>query len=158
MQTLHGAAYFINMAQFDPDPHVSALTQSSDVVVFDGVCVLCSGFLKFMLKHDHTERFKFVIAQSALGEALYAYVGLKSADYDTNIVIVDGRIYTKLDAFAAAMGALGGGWKSAQLVRSLPRPVADWLYDRIARNRYAVFGKTEACLVPAPNVQDRFLA
>ncbi|WP_281858064.1 thiol-disulfide oxidoreductase DCC family protein [Litoreibacter halocynthiae] len=158
MQKLHVAPYLIDMAQFDPDPHVTALTQGADVVVFDGVCVLCSGFLKFMLKHDHAGRFKFVIAQSELGEALYAHLGLKSADYDTNVVIVDGRIYTKLDAFAAAMGALGGVWRVAQAVRVLPRPVADWLYNRIARNRYAMFGKTDACLVPTPDVQDRFLA
>ena len=158
MQNLHGAPYFIDMAQFEPDPYVTALTQGADVIVFDGVCVLCSGFLKFILKHDHAERFKFVIAQSALGEALYAHLGLKSADYDTNVVIVEGRIYTKLDAFAVAMGALGGVWKAAQLVHVLPRPVADWVYNRIARNRYAVFGKTDACLVPTPIVQNRFLA
>lgn len=146
------------MAQFDPDPHVTELTQGADVVVFDGVCVLCSGFLKFMLKHDKRQQFQFVIAQSALGEELYEHLGLKSADYDTNVVIVNGRIYTKLDAFAAAMVALGGIWSVARVVRILPRPIADWLYNRIARNRYAVFGKTDACLVPTPDIQDRFLA
>jgi len=145
------------MARFDPDPRVTALTQGADVVVFDGVCVLCSGFLKFMLNHDRNQRFKFVTAQSDLGEALYAHLGLKSADYDTNVVIVDGYIYTKLDAFAAAMGALGGVWRIAKIVRILPRPVADWLYNRIARNRYAIFGKTESCLVPTPDIQGRFL-
>ena len=120
--------------------------------------MLCSGFLKFMLRHDRNQRFKFVTAQSDLGEALYAHLGLKSTDYDTNVVIVSGHIYTKLDAFAAAMGALGGVWRIAQIVRILPRPVADWLYNRIARNRYAIFGKTESCLVPTPDIQDRFLA
>lgn len=145
------------MAQIDPDPNVTALIQGADVIVFDGLCVLCSGFLKFMLKHDRRQRFRFVVAQSELGEKLYSHLGLKSADYDSNVVIVDGRIYTKLDAFAAAMDALGGLWSAAKLVRLLPRPVADWLYDRVARNRYAVFGKTEACLVPTPDIQDRFL-
>ena len=145
------------MARFDPDPHVTALIQGADIVVFDGVCVLCSGFLKFMLRHDRSQRFKFVTAHSDLGETLYAHLGLKSADYDTNVVIVDRRIYTKLDAFAAAMGALGGVWRIAKIVRILPRPVADWLYNRIARNRYAIFGKTESCLVPTPDIQGRFL-
>ncbi|EPX80914.1 thiol-disulfide oxidoreductase DCC family protein [Litoreibacter arenae] len=146
------------MARLDPDPHISALTQGADVVVFDGVCVLCSGFLKFMLRRDQRRRFKFVIAQSDLGETLYAHLGLKSADYDTNVVIVDGHIYTKLDAFAAAMGALGGIWRVATVTRILPRGLADWLYDRIARNRYAVFGKTDTCLLPTSDIQDRFLA
>ncbi|WP_298257378.1 DCC1-like thiol-disulfide oxidoreductase family protein [uncultured Litoreibacter sp.] len=145
------------MAQIDPDPNVTALILGADVIVFDGLCVLCSGFLKFMLKHDRRQRFRFVVAQSELGEKLYSHLGLKSADYDSNVVIIDGRIYTKLDAFAAAMDALGGLWSAAKLVRLLPRPVADWLYDRVARNRYAVFGKTEACLVPTPDIQDRFL-
>lgn len=146
------------MAKFDPDPHVTALTKGADVVVFDGVCVLCSGFLKFMLKHDKRQQFQFVIAQSDLGEELYAHLGFKSADYDTNVIIVGGRIYTKLDAFAAAMGALGGIWSIAGIVRILPRPISDWLYNRIARNRYAIFGKTDACLVPTSDIQDRFLA
>jgi len=146
------------MADLDPDPHVTALTKGADVIVFDGVCVLCSRFFKFVLKHDRDRRFHFVIAQSDLGEALYAHLGFKAADYDTNIIIVDGRIYTKLDAFAAAMRALGGVWRVAGIVRFLPRPVSDWLYNRVARNRYTVFGKTDACLVPTPDVQDRFLA
>ncbi|WP_170114414.1 thiol-disulfide oxidoreductase DCC family protein [Litoreibacter ponti] len=145
------------MARLAPDPHVTALTQGRDVVVFDGVCVLCSGFLKFMLKHDRAERFSFVVAQSELGEALYAHLGLKSADYDTNVVIMDGVIYTKLDAFAAAVGSLGGIWRAARLVRVLPRPLADWLYNRIARNRYSVFGRMESCMVPTPDVKARFL-
>ncbi|WP_394196140.1 thiol-disulfide oxidoreductase DCC family protein [Litoreibacter albidus] len=145
------------MAHLSPDPHVSALTNGADVVIFDGVCVLCSGFLRFMLKHDRRRQFQFVIAQSDLGEAIYDHLGLKSADYDTNVVIVDGHIYTKLDAFAAAMKGLGGIWSVAGVVRILPRATADWLYDRIAQNRYAVFGKTDACLVPTPDIQGRFL-
>ncbi|MEP3347815.1 MAG: DCC1-like thiol-disulfide oxidoreductase family protein [Litoreibacter sp.] len=146
------------MAQFDPDPQVTALTQGNDVVVFDGVCVLCSGFLKFMLKHDKRQQFRFIVAQSDLGEAIYAHLGLKSTDYDTNIVIVDGQIFTKLDAFAAAMGALGGIWGAGRIVRILPRPISDFLYHRMARNRYALFGKTENCLVPTADIKDRFLA
>lgn len=145
------------MASFDLDSQCKALIQDADVIVFDGVCVLCSGFLKFMLRHDRDAQFYFVIAQSDLGEALYAQLGLKSADYDTNIVIVDGRAYTKLDAFCAAMMQLGGVWRGAALVKALPRPISDWIYDRIARNRYAVFGKTEACLIPTPDIQARFL-
>ncbi|SFR55981.1 thiol-disulfide oxidoreductase DCC family protein [Litoreibacter janthinus] len=146
------------MAQFEPDPYVTALTEGADIVVFDGVCVLCSGFLRFMLRHDHHQQFKFVTAQSDLGEALYEHLGLKSADYDTNVVIVGGHIFTKLDAFAAAMGALGGIWRAAKVVRVLPYPIADWLYNRIARNRYSVFGRTESCMIPTPDIQDRFLA
>lgn len=145
------------MARLNPDPEITSLTRGADVVVFDGVCVLCSGFLQFMLRHDHARRFRFVIAQSDLGEAIYTRLGLKSADYDTNIVILEGRIYTKLDAFCASVGALGGIWRVAYAVRILPRPIADWLYHRIARNRYAMFGKTDTCMIPTPDIAERFL-
>jgi len=110
-----------------------------------------------MLKRDHTARFHFVIAQSDLGEAIYAELGLKSDDYDTNIVITSGQVHTKLDAFVASVGSLGGIWTVAKLARALPRSVADWLYDRIAKNRYAVFGKTSACMIPTPAIKARFL-
>lgn len=145
------------MAKLDPDTTVTTLTGGHDVIVFDGVCVLCSGFLKFMLRHDRDRHFRFVIAQSTLGEALYAHLGLKGDDYSTNLIIVDGRIYTKLDAFVAAMTRLGGIWRVAGVLGWLPRALGDWLYDRIARNRYAVFGRTDACMVPDTDVKARFL-
>lgn len=145
------------MAQFSSDPRLDALTTGADIIVFDGACVLCSGFLKFMLRFDRDQRFRFVVAQSELGEAIYAHLGLKSEDYDTNVVIVGGQVHTKLDAFVAAMQALGGPWRIAGVIKLLPRPVADWLYDRIARNRYAVFGRTDACMIPTLNVKARFL-
>lgn len=145
------------MARIEADARVTSLTQGEDVVVFDGVCVLCSGFLKFMLRFDRQKQFRFVVAQSDRGEALYAHLGLKSADYDTNLVIVGGHVHTKLDASAAAMKALGGVWHVAGLVQLLPRRVSDWLYDRVALNRYAVFGRTETCMMPTADIKARFL-
>lgn len=145
------------MARLLLDPQIKALTQGEDVIVFDGVCVLCSGFLKFMLRFDRKSNFHFIIAQSELGEALYAQLGLKSTDYDTNIVITGGQLHTKLDAFVAAMMQLGGVWRLAAIVKILPRAVSDWLYDRIARNRYAMFGRTDACMIPTPEIKARFL-
>lgn len=145
------------MAVLPLPPEINDLIGHCDVIVFDGTCVLCSGFFRFVLKHDQQERFCFVIAQSELGEDLYERLGLKSKDYDTNIVMRDGEVFTKLDAIAASVGVLGGVWSLARALRLLPRPVSDWFYDRIARNRFVLFGRAENCMLPSPEIQARFL-
>lgn len=127
-----------------------------NLIVFDGVCVLCSGFFRFMLKHDREKRFQFATAQSALGQRLYADLGLPTDDFDTNLVIVDGQVFTHMDAFAAAMRSLGWPWRALDAVRLIPRPLRTWLYYRVARNRYALFGKTETCLMPDVTTRGRF--
>ncbi len=128
------------------------------VIVFDGMCVLCSGFFRFVVQRDRAAKFSFVIAQSPLGEALYAHYGLKAGDYDTNLVLIDGRLFTHLDTVPAVLAEIGGLWRAAAVLRLLPRPVRRFLYDRIARNRYAWFGRRETCLVPTPELRARFLS
>jgi len=127
------------------------------VIVFDGDCVLCSGFFRFVLTRDTRRLYSFAVAQSPFGEALYAHFGLKPADYDTNLVLHDGVLSTRLDAFAAVMGDLGWPWRALSVVRWLPRPLSDWLYERIARNRYRLFGRRDSCLVPGPDVRAQFI-
>ncbi|WP_298430223.1 thiol-disulfide oxidoreductase DCC family protein [uncultured Jannaschia sp.] len=136
---------------------VRAALGDRDVVVFDGVCVLCSGFFRFVLRHDAAGRFHFVTAQSALGQALYRDLGLPTDAFETNLVIVDGRIHERLDAFAAAMSALGGPWRALAAARFVPEPLRSGLYHAIARNRYRIFGRTDLCMIPAPDVRARFL-
>jgi predicted DCC family thiol-disulfide oxidoreductase YuxK len=128
-----------------------------DIIVFDGECVLCSGFFRFVLRQDRESRFSFVIAQSALGGRLYEALGLDARDFETNLVIVTGRIHGKLGALGAAMGALGWPWRGLAVVSVLPRWLADPLYDRIARNRYRLFGRYDDCLVPDAALRARFV-
>ncbi|MEL7099222.1 MAG: DCC1-like thiol-disulfide oxidoreductase family protein [Pseudomonadota bacterium] len=128
-----------------------------NLIVFDGVCVLCSGFFHFMLKYDRGQRFFFATAQSEVGQGLYARLGLPTDEFETNLVIVDGVTYQKLDAFAAAMRAIGWPWRILAVAAYLPRALSDWLYNRIARNRYRLFGRTETCLVPRPELRARFV-
>lgn len=128
-----------------------------DVIVFDGVCVFCSGFMQFIHKRDRQGRFAFVLAQSELGEALYEYTGMKAGDYETNLVFIDGVLYHKLDTFCAVMGAVGWPWRGLAVLRFLPGGVKDWLYDRVARNRYALFGKYPVCMVPDERLKARFI-
>lgn len=138
----------------------SALAEvgDADLIVFDGVCVLCSGFVRLVLRHDRRERFRFLAAQSPLGERLCAELGLqRGGDYETNLVFVGGRPHQKLDAFCVVMEALGWLWRALAVLKALPRPLADWLYDRIARNRYRLFGRRDRCLLPDDEVRARFL-
>ncbi len=110
-----------------------------------------------MVRRDRGARFHFATAQSPLGQALYASLGLPTDAFETNLVIVDGEIHEKMDAFAAAMRALGWPWRAFAIARMAPRPLRDWAYHRIARNRYALFGRTDTCMIPNAEVRDRFL-
>jgi len=136
------------------DPAVPRFPDDRPLIVFDGVCVLCNGFARFVAKRDSAERFRFAEAQSALGGALFRHYGLDDIDFETNLLIQDGRAYGRIEAFARILGELGGPWSAAKAVLALPRPVRDWLYDRIAKNRYAIFGRYETC----PAKGDRLIA
>ncbi|UWQ78343.1 DCC1-like thiol-disulfide oxidoreductase family protein [Leisingera sp. S132] len=126
------------------------------LIVFDGECVLCSGFFRFMLRHDRTGQFAFATAQSPLGQQLYRDLGLPQDDFETNLVIVDGHPHQRLDAFAAAMRALPWPWPVLSVCRFLPQRLKDALYFSVARNRYRLFGRRDTCMVPSREVRDRF--
>jgi len=147
-----------SMTRVDTLPQrLSRLIDGRDLIVFDGECVLCSGFFRLMLRIDRTERFAFATAQSPLGHALYAALDLPLHEFETNLVIVDGVIYQRLDAFAAAMRAVGWPWCALGAVRAIPEPLRSFLYHRLARNRYAIFGRTETCMMPDADLRTRFL-
>lgn len=129
----------------------------SDAIVFDGECVLCSGFFRFMVTHDTVGRFQFATAQSPLGQRLYDGLGLPTQDFETNLVIVDGKVFQRLDAFAAAMRELPGFWPALSVCRFLPGWIKDPLYYAIARNRYRIFGRAQTCMIPDAALRSRFL-
>jgi len=130
-------------------------TLGENLIVFDAECIICSGFARFMAERDKKAGFRFVSAQSATGRALYEKHGLDPDDWDTNIVILDGKAYTKMASFAAAMRSIGGPWALLAIVDLLPKSLANWLYDRIARNRYT-FGK-RSCPLPSKDLKNRLV-
>src|SRR6188474_2920822 len=99
------------------DPNVPAFADDKALVVFDGVCVLCSGFARFILRRDRAFAFRMTTAQSPLGQALYRHYGLDTDEFETNLVIADGRAYAKLDSVAVAGARLGGAWRTLALLR-----------------------------------------
>jgi predicted DCC family thiol-disulfide oxidoreductase YuxK len=136
-------------------PHKDALPDR--LVVFDGVCVLCSLFARFILRFDREKRFRFATAQSPLGEALFRAHGLRTDVYETNLVLIDGKPNIKFESFLATCYALGWPWRAALVLRLLPQALLDWLYDRIAKNRYAIFGKKDSCEIPSGALRERLI-
>lgn len=139
------------------DPAVPAFPDDKALIVFDGVCVLCSGLARFVLKRDRGFVFRLTTAQSPVGQALFRHYGLDTETLATNLVLIDGTPYGKLDTVAAVGSRLGGGWRLLSMLRLIPRPVGDWLYDGIARNRYRLFGRYSRCPVPEPRWRERFI-
>lgn len=139
------------------DPRVPAFPDDKPLIVFDGVCVLCSGLVRFVAARDHAATFRFTAAQSRLGIALFQHYGLDPVNYETNLLIADGRASAKMDAFVAIMSQLGGPLSIAALVGHLPNGLNDWLYDRIAMNRYRLLGRRETCIRPDASWRDRVI-
>ena len=126
-------------------------------IIFDGVCVLCNGWVKFVLRFDRKKTFHFIIAQSDLGEEIYRQLDLKSDDYDTFVIVTNGTMHTKLDGVFALMREIGWPWRLLSLGRFAPQFLKDWSYDRVAKNRYSLFGKKDICMIPSPDVRARFI-
>lgn len=139
------------------DPAVSPFPDDRPVIVFDGHCALCSGWARFVLKHDRPGRFRLLPAQSDLGRALYTHYGLDSQDYETNILIADGTAWFRSEGSIRMAEGLGFPWSLAGILRVLPLRVRDALYLFIARNRLRIFGRREACYRSEPGYEGRFL-
>lgn len=127
------------------------------IVVFDGVCVLCSGWVDFLLRHDRRKQFRFAAMQTESGRALLAGNGLDPDD-PLSFLLIDAKgARTDSDAVLALLTRLGWPWRAAGVLRLLPRALRDRGYRWLARNRYRWFGKKEACYLPDAETRDRFL-
>ena len=125
------------------------------LILFDGVCVLCSWWVRFVIERDAGARFRFVAIQTPRGSVLARRLGVDVANPETNVAIINGRAYFKSDATIRVLADLPR-WSSSRILLLLPRRARDWAYDRIALNRYRLFGRNENCLVPTSSVAARF--
>lgn len=131
------------------------------IIVFDGVCVLCNGWVRFLLRHDRSRRYVFAAMQGDTGRALLTAHGLDPDDpvsfllveYDTGTTA---RVSVDSDAIRRVLVGLGGLWRVCGLMRCVPRAVRDPLYRLVARYRYRLFGRHDACMLPAPEDVARF--
>jgi predicted DCC family thiol-disulfide oxidoreductase YuxK len=118
-----------------------------DVILYDGVCVFCSRWIRFVAARDTAQRFRFTAIQSRYGTRLAQAFGIDPADPDTNAVIHGGVAHFKSDAALTVLGALPG-WSWTRGLFAMPRPLRDSAYNLVARNRYRIFGKYKECFVP----------
>ena len=127
----------------------------NDIILFDGMCHLCLGSIRFLLRCDTGARYRLAWLQSPAAERLLTGVGLPAAD--SVVLIQDGRIYFRSTAILKALVGLGGIWKLAGIVLVIPAGVRDTLYDFVGARRYRWFGRSTRCEPPLPSVADRFL-
>jgi predicted DCC family thiol-disulfide oxidoreductase YuxK len=139
------------------DPNVAAFPDDHPIIIYDGKCRLCSGFVRFVLRHDRGDHFRFIAAQSPLGEALYRHYDLRPVDFETNILLERGRPWLKSESSLRIFEQLGFPWSLASLGRILPLALRDKLYEIIARNRLKWFGVREVCFLHDPGQEHRFL-
>jgi predicted DCC family thiol-disulfide oxidoreductase YuxK len=128
------------------------------IILFDGVCNFCNGAINFVLKQDKKAIFRFAPLQSEAGQKLLQQYNLSTAEFDSFVLIDHGKIYKKSAASLRVMNKLPWYWKEVQLLRIIPVALRDAIYDFIARNRYKWFGKKDQCMIPTPEMRNRFLA
>lgn len=141
---------------------VAPPTATGAVIVFDGVCVLCNGWVRFLLRHDRRKRYRFAAMQGEAGRGLLAANGLDPDDPVSFLLIeydrgATPRVSTDTTAIRRVVAGLGGLWCVAHVAALLPGFVRDPLYRLVARNRYRLFGRHEACMVPNEETRARFL-
>ncbi|MCA8831222.1 thiol-disulfide oxidoreductase DCC family protein [Hymenobacter pini] len=135
------------------------MPDASAIILFDGVCNLCNGFVQFIIRHDAAGRFRFAALQSEEGQAILRQYQLPTpTEPDSVVLVMGGQAYTHSAAALHILRGLGGGWWwLAGLGLLVPRRLRDAVYRLIARHRYRWFGRQEACWLPTPELRARFL-
>ena len=127
------------------------------VVLFDGVCNLCNGAVDFIVRHDRYNRFMFASLQSEAGQELLKHYQLPTHQFDSMVLIKEGKLYQRSTAALEIAGELPGALRLLAVFKAVPAPVRDAVYNFIAQNRYRFFGEKETCRLPSPEERTRFL-
>lgn len=127
------------------------------IVVFDAQCLLCNGWVQFLLRHDRAGRIRFASMQGATGRQLLAGAGLSVQGLQTLLVVDGARSWQHTAAILRLLHALGWPWRLAWVGWLVPAPLRDALYRWVARHRYRIWGRSESCMVPTAETAARFL-
>ena len=134
------------------------LAVDKKIILFDGVCNLCSSAVQFIIENDKKDIFRFVSLQSDLGQEITTYLGISSADLDSIILYQPGyAYYYKSQAVFEIAKELGGIYSISTIFSILPSSITDSVYDYIAKNRYKWYGKKEFCMIPTNDIKAKFL-
>ena len=131
--------------------------KNKNIVLFDGICNLCSAFFSFVYLYDHNRHFHFAWLQSPAACKILDMLGLPKDHFNTIIYLEQGIPYFKSDAFLKIVRHLRFPWSLLRISVILPRPIRDRIYDFVAQNRYKWFGKKDHCLVPTGELKQRFI-
>ena len=127
------------------------------ILLFDGVCNLCNAAVQYVLKKNDQKDISFASLQSSFGSQILSENNLDTKSLKTVIYIKDKELLSKSSAFLALMNDLGGMHKLLLIFYVVPRFLRDAMYDLVANNRYAVFGKKNECYIPTPELAERFI-
>lgn len=127
------------------------------VILFDGVCNLCNSSVQYVINHDPSEQFQFASLQSEAGQALLAKHHLPLAGFDSFVLIENDKAYTQSTAAIRVARKLKGPVNLLAVFIIIPAFIRDVLYKFVAANRYKWFGKKDSCMLPSPQLKDRFL-
>jgi predicted DCC family thiol-disulfide oxidoreductase YuxK len=127
------------------------------IILFDGVCNLCHGAVRFVIRRDPNASLRFAPLESGLARRLVRERAGHEPPADSILLVDEGELYQRSDAVLRIAARLRSPWPAIALLRAVPRPLRDAAYDYVARNRYRWFGRKQACPVPEPEMRDRFL-
>lgn len=130
----------------------------SAIVLFDGVCNFCDSSVNFVIRHDKAGYFKFAPLQSEIGQKLLEEHNLDKTETDSVVVIEDNKAFTHSTAALKLAKGLGGIWSLGYVFIIIPKFIRDYFYRLFAKNRYRLFGKKDACMMPTPEIRARFLS
>lgn len=131
--------------------------QYPHIIVFDGVCNVCAGWVKFVHTRDPAGKFHFASIQSDTGRALMQWAGESPDNIDTMLYVENGIAYTRSTAFLKIVQHFPDAWPLLAQGLVIPRVARDFLYSRFAKNRYRLFGQSNQCLIPDAKLATRFL-
>jgi predicted DCC family thiol-disulfide oxidoreductase YuxK len=127
-----------------------------DIILYDGVCIFCSRWVRFVASRDVARRFRFTPIQSDYGTRLAQHFGIDPNDPDTNAVIHGGEAYFKSDAALTVLSQLPR-WSWVRVLFAVPTALRNPVYNLVARNRYRIFGRSEVCMVPDASLRERVI-
>jgi predicted DCC family thiol-disulfide oxidoreductase YuxK len=137
------------------------LTSETDnnqlIILFDGVCNLCSSSVQFVIKHDKKKQFRFASLQSGFGQKTLSENNLSTTDLSSFILLENGKLHTKSTGALRVVKRLGGAWPLLYGFIIVPPFIRNAVYNWVAKNRYKWFGKQESCWLPTPELKARFI-
>ncbi|TLF45008.1 thiol-disulfide oxidoreductase DCC family protein [Maribacter aurantiacus] len=134
------------------------MEKAKKIILFDGLCNVCNGFVQFVIKRDHKDVFQFTSLQSDVGQRLLKERKIDTTKIDSVVLIEPGvAFYIKSDAALEVGKSLKGYRTVSKIFQLIPSKIRDIVYDLIAKYRYEWFGKREACMVPSPEIRAKFL-